>query len=167
MNGRAKGCRGEREVAKLIAEWWGSVEPGGEFVRTPSSGGWATPQLRGAFRAAGDLMTTAATWPFTVEVKYRENWKDGTLLAGMKSPVWGWWAQAVKAAEEEGRQPMLWLRRSREPWRVMLPKAALVGPTRLPGVVWSRYPGKGRPSVEPILVAWEALRGLPPGAFAR
>ena len=121
MNGRRKGNAAEREVARLCAGWWAQVEPGCKFVRTPLSGGWGGPELRGKFFAAGDLMTTSKRWPFTVEVKRRERWKLQNLIAGKPCPVWGWWLQVQDAAAEEGRQPMLWFRKSREQWRVMLP----------------------------------------------
>lgn len=171
MNGagcRAKGKAAEREVAGLCAAWWSAVEPGCQFASTPGSGGWSTAKMRAAFNVAGDLSTTAKRWPFTVEVKRREGWRDGPLLAGKASPVWGWWAQACKAAAEEQRWPMLWLRRSREPWRVMLPRYVV----KIPAIVWSRYPtgilrAPGDRFLFPALVEWEALRGLDPAAFAR
>lgn len=119
---RNKGSRAEREVAALLAEWWRPHEPGVEFIKTPLSGGWSTPKLRGSFRASGDIMTTSQTFPFSVEVKRRENFSWDTLLAGKRSPVWEWWEQTTRAANEQMAVPMLWLRHSREPWRVVLPE---------------------------------------------
>jgi len=135
---RQKGSVAEREVAKLCAVWWARIEPGCEFTKTPLSGGWSTPKLRGEFKVAGDLVTTATQWPFTVEVKRREGWAPANLERGRASPVWAWWLQAQKAALEEKRVPMLWLRRSREAWRVMVPQAfatmRLLGPSM---TVWN------------------------------
>lgn len=121
MNSRNKGAVAEREVAALLQTWWSKFEPGCQFVRTPSSGGWATPELRGEFQAAGDLMTTAKKFPFAIEVKRREGWTLDRLVAGKSSPVWGWWKQCQKAANEMQKVPCMWFRKSKEGWFAMLP----------------------------------------------
>lgn len=121
VNAREKGATAEREVAALLKAWWDPYEPGCQFVRTPGSGGWGTPQLRGEFEAAGDLMTTSKHFPFGMEVKRREGWSLDRVAAGKPSPVWGWWRQCQKAAEEMGKVPCLWFRKSKEGWFVMLP----------------------------------------------
>jgi hypothetical protein len=121
FNSRAKGNRAELQVAKLIKVWWSRIEPDVEVVRTPLSGGWGGPSLRAGFKASGDLMTTAKRWPFSVEVKYREAWAMDRLLAGARSPVWGWWRQSQTQAVEMDAIPMLWVRQNRGSWRVMLP----------------------------------------------
>lgn len=122
INGARKGKAGEREVAALVQEWWRKLEPEAVFVRTPQSGGWGTPKLRGEFKAAGDLMVAEAPqFPFTIEVKREQGWSPTRFLNGGTSPVWGWWQQVQKAALEEGRVPMLWFRRNRAPWWVLLP----------------------------------------------
>lgn len=134
VNGRAKGATGEIQVAKLAQEWWRqlplvqqNVEDGGEaeFVRTPMSGGWSTKRVRGNFRTAGDISSTSRSWPFTVEVKRRESWSLAVFVAAGKrgSPVWDWWEQCVKSANEEGGIPMLWMRKNRQPWIVLVPDA--------------------------------------------
>lgn len=119
---RNKGASAEREVADLLQSWWSPVEAGCRFVRTPLSGGWGGKDLRRGFRASGDLMTTAEKFPFVVEVKRREKWSMDTLLAGKRSPVWGWWEQAVAAADEQDAVPLMIFRKSREPWYAMLPR---------------------------------------------
>ncbi|MGA7123736.1 MAG: hypothetical protein WBY94_26765 [Polyangiaceae bacterium] len=119
---RAKGARAENEVAKLLQEWWRQLEPGCTFKRTPSSGGWAHGEARRDFKTSGDLTTTAALFPWVVEVKRREGWSRKTFEAGRPSPVWGWWLQAQAQAREQGATPMLWLRRSRDPWLVLVPE---------------------------------------------
>jgi hypothetical protein len=119
-NGRQKGSVAEREVARMIQQWWTSVDVSAKFVRTPLSGGWGTAQVRSDFRASGDLMTTSFSFPWCVEIKRREGWKLGNVIAGEKSPIWGWWEQTWTAAEEASADPMLWFRKNNEPWYVML-----------------------------------------------
>lgn len=136
-NGRRKGAAAELQVAKSIEFWWQRLPlkhqstPDGmpaEFVRTPQSGGWSTKRVRGTFRVAGDLSSTSNSWPFAVEVKRREAWSLTMFVSGSKrgSPVWSWWAQCVKSADEEGGVPMLWMRRSKQPWLVLLPESIAV-----------------------------------------
>ncbi len=127
-HGQRKGQRAEREVAKICECWWRRLYKTAHFTRTPISGGWSIPDIRGHFRACGDIMTTSEKWPFTVEVKRRENWSVGRLFEGRASPVWKWWIQAQRQADEEGGVPMLWFKRNPErpgkqafPWCVMLP----------------------------------------------
>ena len=136
VNGRRKGNAAELEVCAKVQEWWQELPlieqdtPDGnasKFIRTPQSGGWSTRQVRGNFRVAGDLSSTSESWPFTVEVKRRENWTLSMFVKAGKrgSPVWSWWAQCVKAAKEEGGVPMMWMRRSRQPWIVLMPDSVL------------------------------------------
>ena len=77
--GSSKGKVAEREVARLLSEWWGQLEPGAQFVRTPCSGGWSSREVRTGFRASGDIMTTAVRFSFTVESKRREGWSPANF----------------------------------------------------------------------------------------
>ena len=120
INGRQKGSRGERELAKTIEAWWQRLEPDARFKRTPGSGGWSSPDVRSAFRTSGDLVTTAKRWPWCVEVKWRENWSREWLTQGRASPVWGWWRQCQKAALECDQWPAMFFRKNRTPWLLML-----------------------------------------------
>lgn len=138
MPGR-KGNTGEREVARELQAWWAAREPEARFIRTPLSGGWSTPEIRTGFKASGDVMTTAASFPFVVEVKRREAWSVRNLVEGKRSPVWGWWGEAVAEACEARGVPMLWVRKNAEP-------ADTFGP-RLPPV-WL------------VLVPWEFAKVL-------
>ena len=118
----SKGKVAEREVAAIIKQWWSTVEPKADFVRTPMSGGWGkTREVRAGFKASGDLMTTASRFPFTIEVKRRESWTLSRLVEGRPSPVWQWWRQAQTQGEEMELVPLLWIRRNREPWRIIMP----------------------------------------------
>lgn len=121
-NGRQKGSTAEREVAALIQPWWRQLEPDATFVRTPMSGGWGGPTVRKEFLAAGDLMAAKApAFPFAVEVKRREGWTLQRVIDGRGSPAWEWWRQCQKAASEMGKIPMLWFRKNRAEWLVMMP----------------------------------------------
>ncbi|MDE2099190.1 MAG: hypothetical protein KGL39_18190 [Patescibacteria group bacterium] len=132
VNGRAKGKRGEREVARLLEEYWGRLEPGCKFKSTPLSGGWSSPDVREAFKTSGDLVTTAKLFPYVVEVKLRESWSLKNLVEGKPCPVWGWWEQAIKAAKEQKGIPMLWFRKNRWPWRIMIPESFFIRLGKLP-----------------------------------
>lgn len=154
--GREKGAKAEREVAALLQAWWRQLEPSARFVRTPGSGGWhgkSGAEVRAAFRASGDLMTTAERFPFAVEVKKKERWSEREFLAGRDSPVHAWFAQAVEAAAELPREPshtvpLLVFAKNHVAWRCYLPiyvaEAAphLFRPwcwQRLPGVSWTAW----------------------------
>lgn len=129
---RTKGKVAEREVAALMQTWWTQIEPEARFVRTPMSGGWGAPAVRTEFRASGDLMTTSSIFPFTVEVKRREGWNMKWFAAGKMSPVWGWWRQSQVQAKELGKEPMLWFRRNRQPWLVLISLGYMLTRKRLP-----------------------------------
>lgn len=119
-NGRQKGSVAEREVAGLVEAWWSPFEPS-RFVRTPLSGGWGDEEVRAGFRTSGDIMTTAKRFPFCIEVKRREGWAESTFKNGRPSPIWSWWIQVQVAAREMDAVPMLWFRRNRADWRVLVP----------------------------------------------
>lgn len=118
-----KGQRGELSVCKLLRPWWQRLEPNVVFERTPRSGGWRGT-LANELRARGDVMVSPwSRFPFSVEVKRVERWSPNVFEdpGGKPSPVWSWWDQAVAAALDCGREPMLWFRQNRRPWRVLLP----------------------------------------------
>lgn len=180
VQGRPKGVRAEREVAALLAEWWSAVEPEVQFVRTPLSGGWSNPTVRGGFRASGDIMTTSQTFPFVVEVKRREGFTWDTFLKGRASPVWGWWEQTVRAAGEQDGVPMLWLRHNGEPWRIAMPARLPEGVDPIFGTAWlvrhhvsrrfvvreSVTPARGWSHLPAVCVlAANAVLAVSPGAF--
>lgn len=108
---KRKGNNNERDLSKKLQEWWGH----GVFVRTPSSGGWATADTRGSFRACGDIMTTATDWPFICEAKKDESWDLDKLLHNDKCVVYSWLEQANREAKEANAVPLLILARNRVP----------------------------------------------------
>lgn len=128
-NSRQKGRRAERDVAKLLTKWWAKVDKKVEFKCTPLSGGWGGrdggKHVRAHFKASGDLMTTAVTFPFTIEVKHREQWSMRNLVAGRATPPWDWWIQAQRQADEESGIAMLWFRKNNFPWMVAIEPAFL------------------------------------------
>ncbi len=125
---KRKGAKAELEVIAIVQPWWRRLEPQALFVRTPGSGGW---KHSASFKARGDLQVdpkTTLLFPFSVEVKKREGWSDGLLFGravgrehvGDASPIWGWWAQVCKAAQDDGFRPMMWFTKNNSPWYVMI-----------------------------------------------
>lgn len=109
---KQKGAGGELEVARLIQPWWARVEPGVAFARTPGSGGWGKAPIKQGFEIFGDLMTTGVRFPFTVEVKRREEGSPRNFVQGKKTPVWGWWQQVQGDAALSKLEPVLFYRRN-------------------------------------------------------
>jgi len=136
---KRKGNSNEREVANLLAAWWGV----GEFMRTPSSGGWGkSRQVRDDFNAAGDIVTTATDFPFCVEVKSEERWELEQLLTSPeKCPIARWWKQAERETPE-GKAPLLLFTRKLRPWYAMFQGANLMGAS-LAGTLL----GRGSPTI--------------------
>jgi hypothetical protein len=131
MHARNKGCGGEREVCKLLAEWWQPYEPDCVFVRTPGSGGWGGGSFRhrlmkADMHSSGDIMTTAKRFPFSVEVKRNESWSEKQLAGCRTSPVWKWWIQAQRQASNDGLLPLLFFRKNRRPWNIFVPQISVL-----------------------------------------
>lgn len=114
MDGRRAGSAFERECVELLKRWWDPHEEG-EWARTPLSGGWSSPAHRGAFRTAGDVVTTCESWPFAVECKRRRAIHLEAVLAGTSSEFRRAWQQADTQAAESGLEPLLVFRRPRLP----------------------------------------------------
>lgn len=116
---KVKGNRGENEVAKLFAAWWGA-----EFTRTPSSGGFGTKKFRKDWNSAGDIVTPDAKFPFCVEVKNVKDWDLSSLLTSSKCILWKYWEQAVEEAKESNKIPILVFKKNRGTWFCMTPALA-------------------------------------------
>jgi hypothetical protein len=114
INSRDKGGRGENQVCALLKDWWKS-----DFARTPSSGGFKTKKFREDWNAEGDVVTPDETFPFSVEVKWQEEWTLDHILTSPQSKFWEWWEQA-KRETAEGRLTLLVFKRNRNPWFVMM-----------------------------------------------
>lgn len=114
INSRDKGGRGEQQVCALLKAWWGS-----DFARTPSSGGFKTKKFRQEWNAEGDIVTPDETFPFSVEVKWQEDWTLDQILTCPKGKLWEWWEQAKRETADD-RQTLLVFKRNRNPWFVMM-----------------------------------------------
>lgn len=110
---RDKGQRGERAVAKLLSAWWGA-----DFTRTPMSGGFHTKKFRDEWNASGDVVTPA-DFPFSVEVKWQEDWTLDQILTAPKCIIWEWWRQCASQCPE-GKTPLLVFKRNNWPWFCMM-----------------------------------------------
>lgn len=162
-----KGPAGQNEVAKLLKEWWSTVDPCAVFASTPKSGGWK----RGPeFRACGDVMCSRDGFPFSVEVKRRERWDLRNVLGVRQSPVWAWWEQAQRdaARSEPPREPMMWFRQNRKPWFVMLRVEYVehLHGVPAPDVVYSERAFEGMPcGARPCLYLASAFLQIDPRRF--
>lgn len=115
VNGRAKGSRFERVLAKKFEAWWGR-----RVSRTPLSGGWGNAAL---FDTAGDLVCQGG-WPFVVEAKCQEGWFLEQILKNDKCPILAWWKQATQASlgHKKKKMPLLVFTRNRQPEYLMVRK---------------------------------------------
>lgn len=120
---RNKGARAEREVCRLFQR-----ALGGKWSRVPLSGGWAN---RSEFHTCGDVITTLADFPFTIEVKCVEGWHLEQLLTAPDSCLIAtWWRQACRQAAEAGKKPLLVFTRNFQPLLAMLREVDLIGAPR-------------------------------------
>lgn len=175
---KQKGNKAEREVARLLQEWWRPFEPLTVFMRTPMSGGWPGAKASPTFRARGDVTVGKAEadapdsrFPFTVEVKRQEGWSERNLECGWRSPVWAWWRQAQDEAADDGVEPMLWFRKSpprpgvERQWLVLVRFALLAAlpgapaPDRTWGVI------RAEVGAQPALLLAETLLGSDPAIW--
>lgn len=98
---RDKGQRGEREVLAILQGFITEVVPHGTVAlkrNTLQSDG-------GGF----DIVADTGFFPYAVEVKFQE-----TLSVDK------WWAQTVEQADKYGKTPILFYRKSRSPWKVIV-----------------------------------------------
>jgi hypothetical protein len=116
INSKQKGNRGERQAYKILEGWWGS-----KFSKTPGSGAFATITQRSDLNVTGDVSTDDPTFPFCVEVKWRESWHMEQLLKSDSCEVWEWWEQTKRDAELAGKEPLMIFKRNHQPWFYMMP----------------------------------------------
>lgn len=120
MNSIQKGKKAEREIAFRLSR---ALKRFGLTVsRTPMSGAWKT--LRAT---SGDLIVTTqdgneVDLGFHWEVKMASDLRASltSFLNGQWGRVKGWWAQAAREAEANGKIPILLFRQNRTEWVVAM-----------------------------------------------
>ena len=114
-NSKQKGNRGEREVVKLLKEYWDSKD----FMKSPESGAMSTMMEGRApadivARLAGDILGPA-DFPFCVESKlYKEIDLWGIIRNPRASDIGKWWVQCSEDADRVGKVPLLTFREDRK-----------------------------------------------------
>jgi hypothetical protein len=109
-----KGKSFEREVSKILSEWWGEKN---SFCRVPQSGGWnvvSDEDLRA--RTRGDLVTPK-DFPFVISCKKVESFEFHTILSE-KNIFHKWWNEIEEIAFDCGKRPMLIFSRNR--WKIFV-----------------------------------------------
>lgn len=111
-NGKKKGNRNERDLAKWWKNWTGL-----EFSRVPASGGlrWQKKD-----DICGDIICTdprkSRRFPFSIETKFYKDINFEHLILGNKSAkIWEFWKQAKEDGERSGRVPILFMRYNNMP----------------------------------------------------
>lgn len=107
INGKQKGAKFERDIAKLLSEWWGE-----DFNRVPMSGGldWQKDN-----RVTGDIVPPPdSDFPYTVECKKREGWDFEQVIKGT-GEVADWWKQCTNDAKKVDKIPLLIFSKNRSP----------------------------------------------------
>jgi len=125
VNGKAKGNRVEREVAKVLSKWWGS-----DFTRTPSSGMFSTThatQLSSlGVDLAGDIICPK-DFPFSVEVKSRKKIDLFDVARnGKDSEIWDWWMQSCRDANQVNKIPLVIFKENGKQFYAMLPHSLVL-----------------------------------------
>jgi len=113
----------------MFSRWSGEV-----VRRTPGSGGWSNAK----FGVTADLVCANRAFPYSVEVKHRENWVLDDLVTGVRrehdKSIVQWWKQCVDSCPRDAARqrdgirrdapfaklPLLVFRRNRQPWLVMM-----------------------------------------------
>lgn len=115
---RDKGKRGEREVCKLLQEWWN--KDGVIFERTPQSGAWDRNRR---FSMCGDIICNDPSFPYCVEVKFNEKFSlDQIFMNKGKGDFFKWWEQCIHQAQQIQKQPLLIVRKRFFSWFIFTTK---------------------------------------------
>lgn len=111
VNGKNKGARAERVIAKLFEKWTGY-----EFTRVPSSGGLRWHRKNDT---VGDLICSDDThsryFTFSVECKSYQDINFQHLLLDVKPKILGFWKQACDDALRSNKIPLLLMRQNGMP----------------------------------------------------
>lgn len=93
-----KGTRAELKIRDMLRKYTGL-----EWQRTPQSGA-----LGAQYKMKGDLMVMGEGNLYTVECKhYKEDHLSSKILSNTTSPIFDWWEQAVRQAEQNNNEPLL------------------------------------------------------------
>lgn len=122
---RSKGSNFELKIAKYMSAWWG-----GNFTRTPGSGGlrWGSDQ-----RIAGDIVPPEGLdFPFVIECKKHESYTLDNFFLNTGTPI-GWWTQVVtdcrrlnQDRNRERKTPLLIFSKNRAKIHVALPYTTIM-----------------------------------------
>ena len=107
VNGKAKGNKGERDLAKWWKDWSGL-----EFSRVPQSGGLRWQKTDDI---SGDIIPTdkkgTRRFPFSIESKsYRDLRFEHIILGNTKVKILEFWAQAKADGLRGNKYPILFFR---------------------------------------------------------
>jgi len=118
VNGKQKGARGERDLVKRFANWYGS-----EFYRTPGSGSFSTRGFHSdVVNMSGDVVTTDPHFPFCVESKLYQDWRlEHLLFETANSKFHSWWEQTTRETPL-GFIPLLCFRKNGSEWFMIIEK---------------------------------------------
>jgi len=98
VDSRAKGARGETDVAKVLNQYSGL-----EFKRVPMSGA-----LHESHQLKGDLYLVNSLNIYCIEVKfYAEDHLTSKLLTDKTPQILTWWQQTIREAAQISRKPLL------------------------------------------------------------
>jgi len=118
VQGRKKGSKFERDIAKDVSKWTGV-----EFRRTPMSGGWAK---------TGDITPKdpkeMVDFPFNIECKNQQVFSSVMLIEAsingeLSKPMRAWWEQTLGDSLKSKKIPLLVMTTVREPIYVMMTKS--------------------------------------------
>ena len=119
-NGKSKGSKFERDVAKMLTKWISGSEKPYYFWRSANSGGLGStinPDITGdliALRPEGFSITDR----FSIELKagYPSfNWFKFLKKKNKSNELLAFWEQAVKDAEKGSKKPILIYKQDRQP----------------------------------------------------
>ena len=109
VDSRQKGARAEAAAKGLLIKHTGL-----DWQRTPGSGALAV-----AHKLKGDLYIPDCKNKFCVEVKhYKDDHLTSKMLTDKTPQVLRWWDQAVRQANQTGREPLLLFKFDRSKWFV-------------------------------------------------
>ncbi len=120
VNSKKKGNSGEREVVKLLQNWWGKAKI--EFKRTPNSGAWDNS---GKWKMKGDIICNDITFKYSVEVKRPKNFNIYNVIMSDKYIFWSWWSQTLQQAIKNKMYPLLAIRANGQQWLFITEKVCL------------------------------------------